>query len=102
MLQPARGHQLHADANSEERLGAADDFVLQRVPHAGYGLKAVAAVLEGAHTRKHDTIRLANLVGIGSDFHLYRQSIVAGGAFEGLGRGMQIARAVIDDGNAHG
>ena len=35
MFEPAGRHELHADADAEERLAAGDDLLLQRLAHAG-------------------------------------------------------------------
>src|SRR5919204_2325692 len=45
---PALGHQLHADANPEERLAFAAHIVLGRFDHAVNGIETAAAIGKGA------------------------------------------------------
>ena len=65
VLDAARGHQLHADADAEERLAALDDLALQGVDHAGHAVQPGAAIGEGADARQHDAVGRGHLVGIG-------------------------------------
>src|SRR5690348_9994632 len=44
MLEPEFGHELHADANAEERPGLAAHQLIQRLDHARQARKALAAV----------------------------------------------------------
>ena len=65
---PRVGHELHADADAEERAALAAHGFLERVAHAGHGLEAALAVGEGADAREHDAIGGAHVRGIGADW----------------------------------
>ncbi|MCY1311985.1 hypothetical protein D9M70_623630 [compost metagenome] len=56
LFEPARRHQLHADADAEERPGGLFHRFGQRLLHAVDGGKATAAVGIGTDTRKHDAV----------------------------------------------
>ncbi len=55
MLEPALGHQLHADADAEERRAASDRRV-ERRPHAGDRSEPAGAVGEGALAGQHHAV----------------------------------------------
>ena len=59
---PARGHQLHADANAKERAAAAAHRFLERLDHAGDAIEAAPAIGEGADAGQDD------MIGGGDDF----------------------------------
>ena len=99
LLQPALGHELAADANAEEGLSAPDHLLLQRLDHAGDRAEAAPAIGEGADARQHDPLGAGHHIGIGG--HDDRVAGVPRSALEGLCGGVQVARAVIDDGDAH-
>ena len=66
MLQAALGHQLHADADAQERRAAAGRG-LDRLAHAGDGGEAGGAVGEGALAGQHDTVGGGDDGRIGGD-----------------------------------
>ena len=97
----AFGQKLHADADAEERPSLVMDRLFQRRDHAVHAVEAAPAIGEGADARQHDAIRGGHHRRVvGHDDRLIVPA-VAGGPFERLGGGVQIARAVIDDGDAH-
>ena len=98
----ARGHELHADANAEERLAAFDHLALQRLDHARHAVESGPAIGEGAHARQHDAIGAGNLARAGGDQHAVVRARFACSAFEGFRGGAEIAGAVVDDGDGHG
>ncbi len=68
VFEPARGQQLHADADAEERAAAlALHDLLQRLDHAGHGVEAAPAIGEGADARQHDPVGGAHLLRIAGD-----------------------------------
>jgi len=78
-----RGHELHADADTEERLGALDHFALQGVDHARHAIEAGTAVGEGADALS--TIRSAVATSRGLEVTSTRSSRrFACGALESL------------------
>src|SRR2546421_1032566 len=92
MFQAARRHQLHADTNAEERLAFERHFLLERFIETWNRSEAVSAITEGADSRKHDPLGLAQGLGIGRDLDLGGNSIVRRGALEGFGGRVKIAR----------
>ena len=101
MLQPRRGQQLHADADAEERPRPAVHGLVQRIDQAGNGVEAALAVGESADARQHDAVGPAHDLGVGGEHDVRAGATLARGALQGLDRGMEVARTVIDDGNAH-
>ena len=99
LLQPALGHQLAADADAEERLAAPDHRLVQRLHHARHRVEPAPAIGERADARQHDPLRLGDGVRVGGDDN--RVAGLPRRALEGLGGGVEITRAVIDDGDAH-
>ncbi len=97
----ALGHQLHADANAEERAAALAHVLLERVDHAGDAVEPLPAIGEGADARQHHAVGSGDLIGIAGDHDRLVVPAVARGALEGFRRRMQIAGAVVDDGDAH-
>ena len=99
-LQPARRHQLHADADAEERPaldahrsssasrmpGTASRPRLQsaKAPTPGSTIRSAAETISGSAVSGDHRVGLA----------------LACGALEGLGRRVQVTRAVVDDGDA--
>ena len=55
-LETAARHELHADADAEERPALDAHRVFQRLAHARHGFEAALAVGEGADARQHDTV----------------------------------------------
>ena len=78
-----------------------DHRFLKRLNHAVDRIEPAAAVGKGADARQHHAVRRRHRARIvGYDDRLIEAG-VAGGAFEGFRRRVQIARAVIDDRDAH-
>src|SRR5262249_43704743 len=98
---PALGHELHANANAEERPAAPAHAVVERFHHAADGVEPPPAIGEGADTRQHHPVGARDLIGIARHHDRLRQTFLARGALERFRRRVQIARAVIDDGDAH-
>ena len=76
--------------------------LLERVDHAGDRIEPAPAIGEGADARQHDAVGAAQLSSgslVTSDRLVV--AALARGALERLRRRVQIARAVIDDGDAH-
>ena len=101
LFQPALRHQLHADADAEERPRPGDGYLLDRLGHAGHGVEPGAAVGIGADARQHDAVGGAHALGIRRQVDLGGYAGLTRGALECLGRRAQIARAVVDDRDAH-
>ena len=97
----ALGHQLHADADAEERPAARAHALVERVHHAADGVEAAPAIREGADAGQHHAVGAGDLVGIARHHDRLRRAHFARGALERLGRRMQIARSVVDDGDGH-
>src|SRR5262245_19912568 len=97
----AFGHELHADANAEERPAAPAHAVVERLHHAADGVEPTPAIGEGAHARQHHAVGAGDLVGFARHHDRLRQPFLARGALERFRRRMQVARAVIDDGDGH-
>jgi len=101
LFQASLGHQLHADADAEERTAVPDRDLLDRLDHARHRVEPGAAVGIGAHAWQHDAVGAAHPIGIGGQLDLGAHAAFARGAFERLGGRAQIARAVVDNGNPH-
>ncbi len=84
--------------NGRPRLRTA---LLERLDHAGDRVEPASAIGEGADARQHDMVGARDVLGSRGDHDLAREPGLARGALEGLAGGVQIARAVIDDGDAH-
>ena len=100
MLEAARGEQLHADADAEERPAFFAHGVRQSLDHAGDGVEAALAIGEGADARQHDAVGIGDDIGIGGEED-GGAGALAGRALQCLGRRMQVARTVVDDRDAH-
>ena len=61
ILAAALGHQLHADADAEERTGTPQHALVQRLDHAGDVVEPAPAIGEGADARQHHAIGFARL-----------------------------------------
>ena len=61
------GHQLHADADAEERHAAPDDALFQHLDHAGDRIEAGAAIGEGADAGQHDAVGAADDLDVVGD-----------------------------------
>ncbi len=91
VLHAARRHELHADADAEERLAALDHLALQGIDHAGHAVQPGAAIGERADARQHDAVGRRHGAGIGGHHDTLVRAGLAGGAFEGLGGGAEVA-----------
>ena len=96
---PRVGHQLHADADAEERLAALDHRrAAGPRPCPARAVEAGAAVGEGADARQHDAVGRGDLARVGGDERRARPAPLSRAArSKRLGGRAQIARAVIDD-----
>src|SRR5450755_3086697 len=101
MLEPARRHELEADADAEKGLAPFPYRLLQRLDHARNAGEASAAVGKGSDARQHDARRRGHLLRLGRDLDGDAVSMLARGPLERLGGGMEVARAIIDDGDVH-
>ncbi len=97
----ALGQQLHADADAEERPAFLMHRFVKRLDHAVDGIEPAAAIGERADAGQHDAIGRGNDVRIvGHDDRLADAGIMRR-ALERFGGRMQIAGAIIDDGDGH-
>ena len=101
VLDAARGHELHADADAEEGLAALDHLALQGIDHARHAVEAGAAVGEGADARQHDAVGSGHVARARRHQHAVVRARLARGALEGFRGGAEVARSVIDDGDGH-
>ena len=101
VFEPARRHQLHADADAEERPSTLAHRVFQRVDHAGDSVEAAATIGEGADAGQHDVIGAGDEVGVAGHLDDAIEPRFARRALERLVGGVQVTRAVIDDGDGH-
>src|SRR4029450_10709369 len=97
----AFGHELHAHTNAEDRPAAPAHAVVERLHHAADGIEPTPAIGKGADARQHHALGPGDLFRIARHHDRLRQSFLARGALERFRRRVQIARAVIDDGDAH-
>ncbi len=100
MLLAAGRHQLHADADAEERPRLLSHGFRHRLDHAVELVEALAAIGERPDARQHDAIGAIHHLGITGDNDLVELLHAARRALERLGGRVQIAGAVINDGNA--
>ena len=101
MLLAARRHQLHADADAEERPRLDAHRFGHRFQHAVHRVEAPAAIGEGADAGQHDAIGAVHGFGIARHHDLLRILHAPRGKLERFRRRVKIAGAVIDDRNAH-
>ena len=101
VLEPALGHQLHADADAEERTAALAHAFVERLDHAVDGVETAPAIGKGADAGKHDAVGARDRLGAAGDHDRLRVAGFARRALERLGGRMQIARPVVDDRNGH-
>ncbi len=102
MFETARRHELRADANAEERSASLAHRFLHRLNHARNAVKPAPTIRKRANSRQNDMVRGDHILRPRGDFHLAIQAGLARGALEGLLRRVQIAGAVVNDGDAHG
>src|SRR4029079_9008656 len=98
----AFGHELHADADAEERTALAAHRFLQRLDHARHRTEPTAAVGEGTDTRQHHARSLAHLIRIARHDDRLIVPALARRTLERFRGRVQIARTVIDDRDSHG
>jgi hypothetical protein len=101
MFEPARRHELHADADTEKRLPLFDDGFVERLDHAADRVKAAPAIGERADAGQHDALGLANVLGIAGQAYFGADAAFARGALQRLLRGVQIARPIVNDRDTH-
>src|ERR1700722_14990023 len=63
MFEPARRHELRADANAEERPASLAHCLLHRLNHARNAVEPTAAVGKCANARQKDMVRGENILG---------------------------------------
>ncbi len=95
-------HQLHADADAEERPALATHRFLERLDHALDRIESAAAIRKRADAGQHDAVGPAHRVRVSGHHDRLVASGLARRTLERLGGRMQVARAVIDDRHGHG
>src|SRR5262249_53494755 len=98
---PAVCHQLHANADTEERLALFANTLLERLDHARNFIEAATTICKRTDSRQHNAVSTRHHIGIAGDCDRLFLPAVARGAFESLSSRMQIAEAIVDDGNVH-
>src|SRR5262245_14056527 len=98
---PARGHELHADADAEERPALLANPQIERLHHAGNRIEAAPAVRERTDAGQHHAIGAGDLVRIAGHHDRLLVPAFARRTLERLGGRMQIAGAVVDDSDGH-
>ena len=101
MLLAAGRHQLHADANAEERPRLVAHRFGHRLDHAVKCVETPAAIGEGADAGQYNAIGAKHRFGVAGHNDLFRLLHAPRGPLECFRGRMQIAGAVVDDGNAH-
>ena len=102
MLEPALGHELKPDADAEKGLAAPLHGLLERLDHAWHVLEPPLAIGKGADAGKHDALGVRHVLGPRRHLDGEVGPLLARRALEGLGGGVEVAGAVIDDGDVHG
>ena len=98
----ALGHQLHADADAEERPALATHRFLERLDHALDRIESAAAIRKRADAGQHDAVGPAHRVRVSGHHDRLVASGLARRTLERFRGRMQVARAVIDDRHGHG
>ena len=75
--------------------------LLKRIDHTGNFVEPAAAIGKGTHARQHNALGARDRIRIAGNGDRLRETAFTRSALEGLGSGVQIARPVVDDGNAH-
>ena len=101
ILQPAFRHELHTHTDTEKRLAPTADALIQCIDHARDGVEPTPAIGKSTDAGQHDAIGARDLRGLAGDHDRLIVSTLARGAFEGFRRRVQIAGAVVDNGDAH-
>src|SRR6516165_9800904 len=99
VLPPALGHELHADADAEKGPRPRPHAFVERLHHPADAVESMPAIRKGANPRQDDAIGASHPVGVARHRDLCDKPCFAPCAFERLGGRMQIARAVIHDGD---
>ncbi len=89
------------DADAEKGPALLPDDLFQSLDHAGDRIQAAPAIRKRADAGQHDMVGAPHVVGIGCHLDAGVQSRLAHGPLEGLVRGMQIARPIVDNGDLH-
>ena len=97
VLEPAAGHQLHADADAEERARAGDRHLFQRLAQIGDFCHTGQHRRERALAGQRHAVGAAHRLRIVGDGDGDIAPAIGGRALESLGRGAEIARPGIDD-----
>ena len=101
MLKPTLGHQLQADADAEKGPPVATHGLFQRIDHAGDVREPLFAIGESADPGQDDPLGREDLAWLRGDLDALARAGFARGTLEGFGGGVEIAGAVIDDGDVH-
>src|SRR6516165_9730250 len=101
VLAAALGEELHTDADAEKRPAFAANRLFERIDHAGHGIKATAAVGESSHSGQNNSVGARHDIRIARDQDRLTRPGVMRRSLKGFGRGMQVARAVVNDGDTH-
>src|SRR6202050_4929296 len=99
VFEAARGHELCADTYAQEWTAALAHRLLHRLNHAGNAVKPTATVGKCANARQNDMIGGEHILRPRGDLHLAAQAGLASRALERLLRRVQIAGAIVDDGD---
>ena len=98
VLQAALRHQLHADADAEERRARAGR-ILQRGAQARNRRQSVGAIGEGTLPGQHDAVGAPHPVRIGGHPYLNGQAGTVGRLLQRARSGGEVAALVVDDGD---
>src|SRR5262245_2089082 len=101
VFEPALGHELHADTDAEERTAALVHPLVERIDHAVDGVETAPAIGEGADAGQYDAVGARYRVRTAGHHDRLRDAGFARRALERLGGRMQIAGAIVDNGNGH-
>src|SRR5580698_7687589 len=101
VFQSAFGQKLHADANTEERPPFPAHGLFKRFAHPINGIEPALAIGKRTDPRQHHAVGLRHDRRIAGDNDRLIDAAVARRALERLRCGVQVTRAVIDNGDAH-
>ena len=100
IFEAALCHELHADADAEERPATLTHRLLQGVDHSRHGIEAAPAIGKGADAGQHDTIGTRYDGGILRHRDRLIETRLMRRTLERLCGRMQIAGTVIDNGDS--
>ena len=100
MLEPPLRHELHADADAEERRPAVHRMG-DRLAHSRNRAKPRGAIGEGPLAGQHDPVRRRNLPRLAGDAHLGRNALLGGRPLQRPRRRGKVPAAVIDHRDLH-